>query len=73
MVVIPPFVWGDYWVVDLDDSYELVAVSEPKRDYLWILSRKPQVDPIRYAELIERLNAMGLETGRLEKTRHSSP
>jgi apolipoprotein D and lipocalin family protein len=66
-----PFVWGDYWVVDLDDAYELVAVSEPKRDYLWVLSRTPQVDPTRYGALIERLNAMGLETGRLDKTRHS--
>ena len=65
-----PFVWVDYWVVDLDDSYELVAVSEPKRDYLWILSRTPQVDSARYAALIERMNAMGLETGRLEMTRH---
>ena len=65
-----PFVWGDYWVVDLDDAYELAAVSEPKREYLWILSRTPVVDPSRYAALMERLKAMGLDTTRLEKTIH---
>jgi apolipoprotein D and lipocalin family protein len=65
-----PFVWGDYWVVDLDEKYELAAVSEPKREYLWILSRTPVVDPSRYAALLVRLNAMGLDTGRLEKTTH---
>ncbi len=63
-----PFVWGDYWVVDLDERYELVAVSEPKREYLWVLSRTPQVDPARYQALLARLSAMGLAVERLEKT-----
>ncbi|NUQ51057.1 MAG: lipocalin family protein [Phycisphaerae bacterium] len=29
-----PMVWGDYWVIDLDPEYRLVAVSEPSREYL---------------------------------------
>jgi len=65
-----PFVWGDYWVIDLDERYELVAVSEPKRRYLWILSRSPVVDEARYNALLARLQAMGLEVGQLERTRH---
>lgn len=64
-----PFVWGDYWVVDLDDKYELAAVSEPKREYLWVLSRTPTVDAARYAALLQRLSAMGLDVNKLEKTR----
>ncbi len=67
-----PLVWGDYWVVDLDPSYQLVAVSEPKREYLWILSRTPQVDAERYKALIERLQGLGLDTTKLEPTRHST-
>ena len=63
-----PFVWGDYWVVDLDEAYELAAVSEPKREYLWILSRTPTVDATRYAALLGRLTAMGLDVNKLEKT-----
>jgi apolipoprotein D and lipocalin family protein len=63
-----PFVWGDYWVVDLDDKYELVAVSEPARAYLCVLSRSPVVDASRYAALLARLTAMGLDVSRLEKT-----
>ena len=66
-----PFVWGDYWVVDLDSSYQLVAVSEPKREYLWVLSRTPQVEPARYQALLERLQAMGLDTTKLEPTRQT--
>jgi len=68
-----PFVWGDYWVIDLDAAYELVAVSEPKREYLWILSRTPQVDAARYAALLGRLTAMGLDVNKLEKTAHQTP
>ncbi len=68
-----PFVWGDYWVVDLDDSYELAAVSEPRREYLWILSRSPTVDEARFAALLGRLTAMGLDVSKLEKTVHRQP
>ncbi len=63
-----PFVWGDYWVVDLDPDYQLAAVSEPQRDYLWILSRTPRVSPDAYAALLRRLEAMGLDTGKLQMT-----
>jgi apolipoprotein D and lipocalin family protein len=63
-----PFVWGDYWVIDLDERYELVAVSEPKREYLWVLSRTPVVDEARYAALLTRLTAQGLDVRRLEST-----
>lgn len=65
-----PFVWGDYWVIDLDEKYELVAVSEPRREFLWILSRSPVVSETRYAELTARLAAMGLDIALLEKSSH---
>lgn len=64
-----PFVWGDYWVIDLDDRYQLVAVSEPKREYLWILSRTPTVSVEAYDALLGRLKAQGLDLDRLERTR----
>ena len=63
-----PVVWGDYWVIDLDDSYQLAAVSEPRRAYLWILSRTPQPDPQRYQALLERLQARGFDLSALERT-----
>ena len=61
-----PMVWGNYWVIDLDTDYQLAAVSEPSREYLWILSRTPQVEPAIYAALLDRLKAAGFDTGRLE-------
>ena len=63
-----PFVWGDYWVIDLDPSYQLVAVSEPKREYLWILSRTPEITVKAYDELVARLEKKGLDSRKLERT-----
>ena len=65
---IIPFVWGDYWVIDLDPAYQLVAVSEPKREYLWILSRTPAVTVKAYDELVARLEKKGMDTSKLERT-----
>ncbi|MGZ8294503.1 MAG: lipocalin family protein [Telluria sp.] len=64
-----PMVWGDYWVIDLDPGYQLAAVSEPKREYLWILSRTPKVDKAAYDALLARLAAKGLDVGKLDLTR----
>lgn len=64
-----PFVWGDYWVVDLDESYQLVAVAEPKREYLWVLSRTPKIAPGDYDALLGRLKAQGFDLSRLELTK----
>lgn len=63
-----PMVWGDYWVIDLDANYRLSAVSEPSREYLWILSRTRQVDPAAYRALLARLAAQGLDTSKLMLT-----
>lgn len=64
-----PMVWGDYWVVDLDPNYQLAAVSEAKREYLWILSRTPQVDKATYDALLARLAAQGLDVSKLVPTK----
>lgn len=61
-----PAVWGDYWVIDLDPTYQLAAVAEPEREYLWILSRTPKVDSKNYQALLERLTQKGFDIGKLE-------
>jgi apolipoprotein D and lipocalin family protein len=63
-----PFVWGKYWVVDLDADYRLVAVGEPGRDYLWILARSPAVSRADYEALVARLAAKGFDVSKLQVT-----
>jgi apolipoprotein D and lipocalin family protein len=63
-----PMLWGDYWVIDIDPQYQLVAVGEPKREYLWVLSRTPEIDNKAYDELLLRLVSRGFDVGKLERT-----
>ena len=63
-----PMVWGDYWVIDLDPQYQVAAVSDPKREYLWVLSRTPELDKKTYDELLARLQSQRFGTHKLELT-----
>lgn len=63
-----PFVWGDYWIIDLDSDYKYVAVGEPKREYFWILSRTPTLDDATYQAILRRAEAMGFDPAKVEKT-----
>ena len=64
-----PLVWGDYWVIDIDAEYQLAAVSDPRREYLWILSRTKSVDQSRYQALLSRLvNENGFNLEKLSLT-----
>jgi apolipoprotein D and lipocalin family protein len=61
-----PMVWGDYWIIDLDTDYQWVVVSEPQREYLWILSRTPQMPAATYQALLTKLDKLGFDLKRLE-------
>ena len=63
-----PLVWRDYWVIDLDSQYQVAAVSDPRREYLWVLSRTPQLDPKVYADLLQRLKQQQFDIQKLELT-----
>ena len=68
-----PFVWGNYWVIDLDADYQLVAVSEPTKDLLWVLSRDPEPCETQYKQLLGRLANKGFDMKKLDVTRHTLP
>ena len=63
---------GDYWVVMLDPEYRYAVVSEPSREYLWILARAPTMDAPTYESLVDQLRAAGYPVGRLVRTPHAA-
>jgi apolipoprotein D and lipocalin family protein len=67
-----PFVWGNYWVIDLDPQYQLAAVSEPTRKYLWILSRTQTVEPKAYEALLQRLKEKGFNLDAIEISKQTT-
>jgi apolipoprotein D and lipocalin family protein len=57
-----PLVWANYWVIALDeDHYQWAMVGEPRRRYLWILSREPSMDRATFAALRARAHDMGYD------------
>ncbi|MCO6509764.1 MAG: lipocalin family protein [Aridibacter famidurans] len=63
-----PFVWGDYWVIDLAEDYSYAVVGDPKREYLWILSRTPELETSVYQEILRSVEEKGFDPGKLVKT-----
>lgn len=61
-------VWGDYWIIDLDNNYQYAAVGDPKREYFWILSRTPELSDAVYQNILRRAEKMGFDPGKVVKT-----
>jgi apolipoprotein D and lipocalin family protein len=58
-----PFVWGDYWIIELASDYSWSLVGSPDRKYLWILSRQSTLDQAQISRLLERARTLGFATG----------
>ncbi len=60
-----PF-YGSYVIFELDETdYKYAFVSGPNRDYLWLLSRSPQVSDELRQRFVQRANELGFDTGEL--------
>jgi len=55
----------DYWIIDLGKEYEYAVVGDPKRQYLWILARKPVMDEAIYKRIIDVAARQGFSIDRL--------
>lgn len=65
-----PFVWGDYWIIDLAPDYTYAVIGEPDRRYLWILSRSQNMDEGLLNQILVRVRTRGYDTSALIKTTH---
>lgn len=68
---IVPFVWGDYWVLDLADDYSGAMVGTPDRKHLWLLARTPSLPGAQLQTFIARAEQQGYDVAKLQYTRHT--
>jgi apolipoprotein D and lipocalin family protein len=62
------FIWPikvDYWVIDLAPDYSWAVVGHPDHRFLFIMSRKPQMDKAQYAQIVDKCKAMGYPVDKL--------
>lgn len=65
-----PLFAGNYWILELDEDYQYAIIGEPKRKYLWFLSRTKKIDDKLYDELVAKAKDMHFDVSKLIKTKH---
>jgi apolipoprotein D and lipocalin family protein len=63
-----PFVWGNYWIIDLADDYSYAVVGEPDRKYFWVLSRTPKMNEETFQAVLDRARMQGYDLSTLINT-----
>lgn len=61
------FFYGDYFVMELDKDYQWALIGSSSAKYLWILSRKPQMEIELYNRLLGKLEKRGYDISKLIK------
>jgi apolipoprotein D and lipocalin family protein len=66
-----PFVWGDYWIIDLAPDYSCALIGEPNRKNLWVLGRTPTLPDGTVRRLLDRAVAEGYDISALIMTKQT--
>ena len=64
------FVWpfkGDYRVIHLDSDYNTTVIGRNKLDYVWLMSRQPELSREDYDRAVEAIRAAGYDIARLQR------
>ena len=61
------FLWfyADYYILELDKDYQYALVGSSSSDYLWILSRTPQMPKAELDHLLKKIVQRGYDTSKL--------
>jgi apolipoprotein D and lipocalin family protein len=65
-----PFVWGNYWVIQLAPDYRYAVVGEPSREFLWVLARETQLSATDWSSIESRLKEQGYDPTKLVREKH---
>ena len=64
------FIWpfkAEYRIVYLTDDYSKTVIGRSKRDYVWIMARKPAISDEEYAAIVDFLQQQGYDIKKLQK------
>ncbi len=59
--------YSDYYILELDPDYQWSIVGSKSDNYLWILSRTPQVSDKLYGQLLDKASERGYNVENLIK------
>ena len=62
------FIWpfrSDFRIVHLDDDYQVTIIGREKRDYVWIMARRPDLPEETYEALLDRVASLGYDRAKV--------
>jgi apolipoprotein D and lipocalin family protein len=57
----------EYVVSYVDAGYQNTIIARSKRDYVWLMSRTPEIEDEDYADLVVRIENLGYDVSKLRK------
>jgi apolipoprotein D and lipocalin family protein len=70
------FIWpfkAEYRIIYLSDDYEQTIIGRTKRDYVWIMARKPSIPEEDYKRLVAFLEEQGYGPEKIRRVPHGPP
>ena len=67
------FIWpfkAEYRIIFLNDDYSQTVIGRTKRDYVWIMARKPSIPDTDYERILKFLVDQGYNLEELRKVPH---
>ena len=64
------FIWpfkAEYRVIYLDENYETTIIGRSKRDYVWLMSRQPNIDNDNYKTLLSFIKSQGYDIAKVKQ------
>jgi len=64
------FIWpfkAEYRVIYLDENYETTIIGRSKRDYVWLMSRNPNINESNYETLISYIQSQGYDISKVKR------
>ena len=60
------FVWGDYWILDIESGYQAVLVGSPDLKLLWVLARDVQIPQSTFRQFVLLAEEFGFPVRSIE-------
>ncbi len=64
------FIWpikADYRIIYLDDHYKVTVIGRNKRDYVWIMARKPVIPEQENTKILDMLTSVGYDITKIQQ------
>jgi apolipoprotein D and lipocalin family protein len=69
------FIWpikADFRIIYLDDDYQTTVIGRAKRDYVWIMSRTPELSDAEFQKLKTFVESVGYDVSKLQRPTHAT-